>query len=226
MALGWERLERIRALGETLDALGFGFVALELSDAATNTLVVRAINERASDLAGVPLEEALSRTIDDALPSVRAAGLADLYAAVVRDGQPRQIAQVRMPIPPMEGEVFRVSAFRVDERLVGVAFDNVRRERYHGIEQMLELLEAIRHLAAGREAASVTPEPALLTEREREIVAHVAEGLTNRGMAQRLGLSVRTVETHRANVMRKLQLRTTAELALYAVRAGLFKPAP
>lgn len=219
-------MDAIRSLGETLDALGFGFVALELVEPAGDTLVFRSVNERASVLAGVPLASFAGRTVDEALPSVRAAGLVDLYVAVARDGVPRQLERVRIPVPPMEGEVFRVSAFRVGDRLVGIAFDNVRHERHHRLDQIVELLQAIRHLAAGREGASADPEPPPLTEREREIVVLVAEGLTNRESAQRLGLSVRTVETHRANVMRKLELRTTAELALYAVRAGLIKPAP
>jgi len=204
-----------------LDALGFGFVALELIDPALDTLVFRAVNEQASELAGLPLGGFLGRTVDEALPSVRAAGLTDVYVAVAREGTPRQVERVRIPVPPMEGEVFRVSAFRVADRLVGIAFDNVRHQRHHRLEQVVELLQAIRHLSARRETDAERAEPPSLTEREREIVGLVANGLTNREIGQRLGLSVRTVETHRANVMRKLELRTTAELALYAVRAGL-----
>lgn len=219
-------MDTIHRLGETLDALGFGFVALELVDPADDILVFRSVNERASVLAGVPLASVAGTTVDEALPSVRAAGLVDIYAAVARDGMPRQVERVRIPVPPMEGEVFRVSAFRVGERLVGIAFDNVRHERHHTLDRIVELLQAIRHLAVGREDESGFPESPALTDREREIVALVAEGLTNREIAQRLGVSVRTVETHRANAMRKLHLRTTAELALYAGRAGLIKPAP
>lgn len=214
-------LDRLHRIGEMLDALGFGFVALELIDPALDTLVFRAVNEQSSVLAGVPLGAVLGKTVDESLPSVRVAGLVDLYVAVVRDGTPRQLERVRIPVPPMEGEVFRVSAFRVDDRLVGIAFDNVRHQRHHRLDQVVELLQAIRHLSVGRESEVGSGESHALTEREREIVGLVASGLTNREIGQRLGLSVRTVETHRANVMRKLQLRTTAELARYAVRAGL-----
>ncbi|HMK28480.1 MAG TPA: response regulator transcription factor [Terriglobales bacterium] len=58
----------------------------------------------------------------------------------------------------------------------------------------------------------------LLTPREREILQLVAEGKSNKDVANRLNLSVYTVETHRANIMQKLNLRGVPELILYAVR--------
>ena len=63
--------------------------------------------------------------------------------------------------------------------------------------------------------------PAALTLREREIVKHIAEGKTNGEIAVSLNISIRTVETHRANIMSKLALRNTAELVRYAVQKGL-----
>jgi DNA-binding NarL/FixJ family response regulator len=62
-----------------------------------------------------------------------------------------------------------------------------------------------------------------LTHREREIVQQVAEGRINKEIAQRLSISVKTVETHRASAMRKLKLRTTADLVRYAVRNQLIQ---
>jgi DNA-binding NarL/FixJ family response regulator len=68
----------------------------------------------------------------------------------------------------------------------------------------------------------VTNNPTLLhnglTSREREIVQLLAEGKNNKGIALTLGLSVATVETHRDNVMRKLELHKISELVRYAVR--------
>lgn len=58
----------------------------------------------------------------------------------------------------------------------------------------------------------------LLTTREREILQLLAEGKTNKDIANLLNLSTYTVETHRANLMQKLDLHNTAELVLYAVR--------
>jgi DNA-binding NarL/FixJ family response regulator len=61
----------------------------------------------------------------------------------------------------------------------------------------------------------------LLTPREREILQLVAEGKSNKDVANLLNLSVYTVETHRSNIMQKLHLKGVPELTLYAVRKGL-----
>jgi len=61
----------------------------------------------------------------------------------------------------------------------------------------------------------------LLTPREREILQLIAEGKSNKDVANLLNLSVYTVETHRANLMQKLNLRSVPELILYAVRKGI-----
>ncbi len=64
----------------------------------------------------------------------------------------------------------------------------------------------------------------ILTHREREVVQQVAEGRINKEIAHRLNISLKTVETHRASAMRKLKLRTTADLVRYAVRNQLIQP--
>jgi two-component system, NarL family, response regulator NreC len=61
----------------------------------------------------------------------------------------------------------------------------------------------------------------LLTERERQIYQLLAEGNSNKEIAGMLGLSLHTVETHRSRVMEKLNVHSTAELVLSAVRRGL-----
>lgn len=60
-----------------------------------------------------------------------------------------------------------------------------------------------------------------LTEREREIFQLVAEGHTNKEIAERLSISPATVETHRGHILQKLDIHSTAELVLYAVRRGV-----
>ncbi len=62
---------------------------------------------------------------------------------------------------------------------------------------------------------------ATLGPREREVLQLLAEGKTSREMADAMSISVKTVETHRRNIMSKLQLRTVAELTKYAVREGM-----
>jgi DNA-binding NarL/FixJ family response regulator len=63
----------------------------------------------------------------------------------------------------------------------------------------------------------------LLTERERHVYQLLAEGNSNKEIASSLGLSLHTVETHRARIMEKLGLHTAAELVLSAVRRGLVR---
>jgi two-component system, NarL family, response regulator NreC len=60
-----------------------------------------------------------------------------------------------------------------------------------------------------------------LTKREREIIQLIAEGASNKEVAQKLGVSLRTAETHRANVLRKLNLSSVADLVRYAIRNNI-----
>ncbi len=63
-----------------------------------------------------------------------------------------------------------------------------------------------------------------LTDREREILVLIAEGHTNSQIADRLFISVKTVQTHRAHIMEKLDLHDRSLLVRYAVRKGLIQP--
>ncbi len=63
-----------------------------------------------------------------------------------------------------------------------------------------------------------------LTPREREVVQLVAEGKTTKEIAQLLGVSVKTAETHRSRLMGKLEIHDTAGLVRYAIRRGLVQP--
>ncbi|HTX55400.1 MAG TPA: response regulator transcription factor [Candidatus Baltobacteraceae bacterium] len=105
-----------------------------------------------------------------------------------------------------------------------------------------ELAEAIRSVVAGRRflsaplaviavqdfVAGFSPDEDdlhnTLTDREREVLYLAAEGNTNAGIGEKLGISARTVETHRSNLMRKLHLRDLTDLVRYAVRRGLVPP--
>ncbi len=61
----------------------------------------------------------------------------------------------------------------------------------------------------------------LLTDREKEVLHLLAEGRSNKEAAAQLDVGLSTIETHRANLMQKLNLHNTAEIVLYAVRKGL-----
>jgi DNA-binding NarL/FixJ family response regulator len=70
-------------------------------------------------------------------------------------------------------------------------------------------------------AVAATPNRGRLTPREREIVQLLAEGKSTKEVAVALGLSVKTAETHRSNIMRKLELHSVSDLVLYAVRNNI-----
>jgi len=74
-----------------------------------------------------------------------------------------------------------------------------------------------------RHAAPQAPPRKRLTPREREVVQLLAEGKTSKEVAVALDLSVKTAETHRTNIMRKLDLHSVADLTLYAVRNGIIQ---
>jgi DNA-binding NarL/FixJ family response regulator len=80
-----------------------------------------------------------------------------------------------------------------------------------------------------RRNANPTPMPptgatARLTPREREILQLLAEGNSNKEVAAKLGISVKTAETHRSRVMAKLSLNSISDLVRYAVRNGIVEP--
>lgn len=80
-----------------------------------------------------------------------------------------------------------------------------------------DYLEKLKH---GQEPTSSFD---TLTDREREILTLVAEGYTNREIAEALFISVKTVETHKANIMEKLNLHKRAELVRYAIKKGMLQ---
>lgn len=78
------------------------------------------------------------------------------------------------------------------------------------------------YLSEGREGSD-TPKVAT-TPRERQIIQLVAESRSSKEIAATLGISVKTVESHRTNIMRKLRLRSVSDLVRYAIRNGIVEP--
>ncbi len=95
--------------------------------------------------------------------------------------------------------VHRGKAFFSPEVSKMLAEDYMRQMRQRGVEDSYELL----------------------TPREREILQMLGEGNSNKDVATKLNLSLHTVETHRGNILEKLNLHSTAEMILYAVRKGI-----
>jgi DNA-binding NarL/FixJ family response regulator len=104
-----------------------------------------------------------------------------------------------------------------DSEVVRAVYALLRKQPYFSPQVSETLLDTF--LSGGKVVASQT-----LTSREREVIQLVAEGQSNRDIAERWKVSVKTVESHRTAAMRKLNLRSRVELALYAVRNKLIEP--
>ena len=75
---------------------------------------------------------------------------------------------------------------------------------------------------AYRSKSDLPPDP--LSPREREVLQLVAEGKSTKNVAELLGISVKTAESHRSRIMQKLDIHETASLVRYAIRRGIVQP--
>jgi LuxR family maltose regulon positive regulatory protein len=121
--------------------------------------------------------------------------LEDAVDCFTRDGAPFEAAQARLALAASLGALGRPEA--------------AEREAAAAHERLREL------------GASTTPPLPELTPREREVLALLAEGLTNRGIAERLVVSEHTVHRHVTSILRKLDLPTRAAAAAVAARSGM-----
>ena len=125
----------------------------------------------------------------------------------------------------------RARGVRVVILTMHVSPQHVRRAREAGADGYVvkgsgvsALAEAIRQVVAGAAGPFPETEPDLLsrlTAREREVLVEVAQGHSNRDIANRLGISVHTVNTHRIHVMEKLGVHEAVSLSRLAVKLGL-----
>jgi len=99
----------------------------------------------------------------------------------------------------------------------GVAAVAAGKSFFSPVAAKVMLDDYLRHLA---QKGIVDPYEAL-SEREREVFQLIAEGHSNKEIAELLSISVTTVETHRSHILQKLDVHNTAELVLYAVRRGI-----
>ncbi len=138
----------------------------------------------------------------------------------------KQIPQTRVLILTMNADRF----FTIEALKAG-ALGYLLKE-----DSFTQLVDAIRKVARGEIFISNTLEPSvmkgfvhlaqqaknhsadILTEREREILQLITEGMTNQEMADLLHISVSTVDTHRKNIMNKLDIRSVAGLVKYAIK--------
>ncbi|HBB66558.1 MAG: hypothetical protein A2X28_07905 [Elusimicrobia bacterium GWA2_56_46] len=142
--------------------------------------------------------------------------------------------RVRQTIPA--AKIIAFSIYASQEHVVRMARCGV-----HGYvtkdAPIARLMEAIHHvhrgglhfppdmtdaiLSPGTKPAGEGGDKALLTAREKEVLVLLSEGLANKEVARKLGISVRTAETHREHVLRKLNITNIAGLTKYAIQHGL-----
>lgn len=181
---------------------------------------------------------------EDGITPVGEAGTAEQAIAKVRALEP-DVVLIDLLLPRASGyeAIPKILSASPDTRILAVSAQTgpttVRRVISAGAHGYVpkrasdtEVIEALRRVAAGERY--VDPDlgaqlvigdgaPALepLSERERDVLHLLALGHTNQEIGARLYVSVRTVDSHRANIMRKLSLETRAELVLFALANGL-----
>jgi DNA-binding NarL/FixJ family response regulator len=114
----------------------------------------------------------------------------------------------------VSGYLQKDSAFEELERAIRTVISN---QTYLSSKIAGEVVRGYVERLVAEESAA----PASLTDREREVVQLYAEGHTTKKIADRLNLSVKTIETHRRHIMEKLNVTSIAELTKFAIREGL-----
>lgn len=104
------------------------------------------------------------------------------------------------------------------------AVESVRQSKPHFTSRVSEIVLDGYLNAGGRAEVYSAPRTVRLSPREREIVQLLAEGKSNKEVAAALHISVKTAETHRTNLMRKLDLHSISELVRYAIRNKMVEP--
>ena len=109
------------------------------------------------------------------------------------------------------------------ERDLVIAVEAVANHRSYFTTQVSEMvMDGFRRRDAAPSPQALKRER--LTSREREIVQLLAEGRSSKQVATTLGISTKTAETHRANIMRKLEIHSVSDLVRYAVRNQIIEP--
>jgi DNA-binding NarL/FixJ family response regulator len=141
--------------------------------------------------------------------------------------------KIKRLLPETELLIFTASE---SEELIREVFQAGAKSYILKADAAAHLIDAVRALSEHRpfftskiaevvfakfmDGKSKTPD-AELTDREREVIQLLADGKSNKEIADAMGISVRTAETHRANLLRKLKLSSVAELVRYAIRNGM-----
>jgi len=109
-----------------------------------------------------------------------------------------------------------------EQQIVTAVETLLRHQPYFSAQVSEMVLEGF--LRSGRQTGAEKAAVPRLTPREREVIQLLAEGHRNKRIAEMLGISIKTVETHRTTLMRKIGVKSIVELVRYAVRNNLTEP--
>lgn len=128
-------------------------------------------------------------------------------------------------VNPFFGGMFDIDGSRAlvpEMKIIAIAALPLDRKRKESFDDTISIAddvdtiaEKIKKLSSKAETPTDSKEP--LSNREKEIIAHVVKGMTNKEIADRLFLSVHTVITHRRNIARKLEIHSATGLTIYAI---------
>lgn len=192
-------LERLPEVKEIYEA-GTGEQAVQQCQAADPDLIVIDIDKRDGGSGGELTQQLLSQCERAALIAISA------------HPEPRQANAVLQA----GGAAYILKKLGFDELLQ--AIKAVSMNEVYVSEGLLEDQEEM--VTAGENTTSASPTTPL-TAREREVLRYVAQGHSSRNIARTLGLSLKTVETHRLHITKKLEIHNVAALTKYAIRKGI-----
>jgi DNA-binding CsgD family transcriptional regulator len=145
------------------------------------------------------------------------------YRILLPDGGMKRLRYIGRPVAPITGKPHAYVGTVIEvtpedeaaQARVGAVLDEMRSQAAWMMLTLYRIEELNRQSGSG---ASQN-----LTPRELEVVKLVAEANTSKQVASRMGICVKTVESHRTNVMRKLQVHSVIELVRYAIRNGIVR---
>ncbi|MHA7110178.1 response regulator [Sunxiuqinia elliptica] len=111
-----------------------------------------------------------------------------------------------------DGFLLKNSSFSEVKRAIEEVMNG---KNYFSLEILQAILNRLNRPKEQKEAQE-------LTERENEVLFHICQGLSNTQIAEELGISKRTVDKHRENLLQKTQSKNTANLVIYAIKQGYF----
>jgi PAS domain S-box-containing protein len=169
--------EEIQRLADVVRNMQVGLYLYHLEDINDDrTLRMIATNPAASQFTGVAMEDVLGKTLDENFAGLREKGIPQLYAQVVRSGQPVELEQVTYGDDRVKQGVFSVKAFPLPGNCVGVAFENIT-ERVRAEEKLKEYSERLEEMVRLRTKELEEAQEELVRKEKLAVLGQLAGGV-------------------------------------------------